>query len=253
MNHENMELNIFKTELKEILPLRNLFLQENNFQIRYNACHERGWTDSYMVENNGVKIGYGSIKGKEKIKDRDTVFEFYLIPSFRNISSFIFLELLHSSGATFIECQSNDQLLTPLLYQHAQNINAVVILFEDNTQPFLTMDKAIFRKSDDNDIMFEHTSEPVGDYVLELNKEVIATGGFLLHYNMPFADLYMEVKEDYRRKGFGSFLIQEIKTQCYLAGRVPAARCNIENISSRKTLIKAGLRIAGFLLLGSVK
>jgi hypothetical protein len=38
-----------KVELNEIQSLRALFLQETNFQIRYNACHERGWTDSYLL------------------------------------------------------------------------------------------------------------------------------------------------------------------------------------------------------------
>jgi hypothetical protein len=34
-----------KAELKDILALRVLYLQETNFQIRYNAVHERGWSD----------------------------------------------------------------------------------------------------------------------------------------------------------------------------------------------------------------
>ncbi|MEP7371841.1 MAG: GNAT family N-acetyltransferase [Chitinophagaceae bacterium] len=242
-----------KTSLEEILPLRNLFLQENNFQIRYNACHERGWTDSYILIYNEAKIGYGSVKGNENRNDRDTVFEFYIIPSFRNISSLAFSELLSFSRVSFIECQSNDWLLTLLLYQHGQNINSTVILFEDHIQSSLIADDVTFRKRADNDTMFEHKSEPEGDFVLVVNKEIVATGGFLLHYNMPFADLYMEVKEEHRRKGLGGFLIQELKRECYLAGRVPAARCNIENNASRATLLKAGLKIAGFMLLGTVK
>lgn len=64
--------------------------------------------------------------------------------------------------------------------------------------------------------------------------------------------LYMEVREDCRRKGFGSFLVQELKRACYLAGRVPAARCSIRNRASRATLIKAGLRACGFMLKGDV-
>jgi GNAT superfamily N-acetyltransferase len=248
-----MILKVFQTELKEILPLRNLFLQENNFQIRYNACHERGWTDSYIITYNEAKIGYGSIKGNENLTDRDTVFEFYVIPSFRNISSLVFSELLHSSKATFIECQTNNLLLTSLMYQYAQNIQPNVILFKDQLNTGLTIDGINCRRRNDEDMIFEHFSEPVGDYVAVLNNEVIATGGFLLHYNKPFADLYMEVNKDHRRKGVGSFLIQEIKRECYLAGRVPAARCNIENIASKATLIKAGLGIAGYMLLGKVK
>jgi GNAT superfamily N-acetyltransferase len=202
---------------------------------------------------NEEKIGYGAVKGNENIGDRDTIFEFYIIPSFRNLATLAFAELVHSSGAGFIECQSNDLLLTSLLYEYGQNINSAVILFEDNIKTSISVDNIIFRGKKDNDIVFEHQSEPVGDYVLELNKEIAATGGFLLHYNFPFADLYMEVKEEHRQKGLGSFLVQELKTQCYFAGRVPAARCNIENIASRATLLKAGLKIAGFMLLARVK
>jgi GNAT superfamily N-acetyltransferase len=244
---------ITKTHLDEILYLRNLFLQETNFQIRYNACHERGWTDSYIIKLNEERIGYASIKGNENIADRDTVFEFYIIPSFRNLSSVAFLELLRSSKANFIECQSNDILLTSLLYEFGQNISSNVILFEEGFTCNLKVDNILFKKRNEDDVVFAHKAEPIGDYVLQRNNEIVATGGFLLHYNTPFADLYMEVKEDCRTQGLGSFLIQELKKQCYLSGRVPAARTGMDNIASRATLLKAGLKIAGFMLLGQVK
>ncbi len=64
-----MEIAAQKTTLESILPLRQLFLQEANHQIRYNACHERGWSDSYMLAVDGADVGYGSIKGRE-IPDR---------------------------------------------------------------------------------------------------------------------------------------------------------------------------------------
>jgi GNAT superfamily N-acetyltransferase len=248
-----MAFKIVKTELKEILFLRNLFLQENNFQIRYNACHERGWTDSYLITHNDVKIGYGSVKGKDNLGDRDAIFEFYLIPSFRDKSSIAFVELLRVSGAGFIECQTNDGFLTSLIYQHAQNIYSDTILFlDDEKKAVLNPDKVIFRKKKETDVIFEHHAEPEGDFVLEFNGEIVATGGFLLHYNFPFADLYMEVAEKHRKKGFGSFLIQETIKACYLAGRAPAARCGMTNTASKMTLLKGGFKIAGFMLTGTV-
>lgn len=248
-----MTLTVTKSNLEDILYLRNLFLQENNFQIRYNACHERGWANSYAVMLDKEKIGYGSIKGNENIQDRDTVFEFYIIPSLRKLASAAFHEFLRTSKANFIESQSNLLLLTSLLYEYGQNISSNVILFEESLTTDIILDDILFRKRKENDVAFEHKAEPVGNYVLEHNQEVVATGGFLLHYNIPFADLYMEVREDCRRKGLGSFLIQEVKKQCYLAGRVPAARTGIENLASKATLLKAGLKIAGYMLLGQVK
>ncbi len=40
-----------------IETLREQFLAETPFQIRYFACHERGWTDSYLLTLDGVPVG----------------------------------------------------------------------------------------------------------------------------------------------------------------------------------------------------
>lgn len=249
---QNMSFIVRKTELETILPLRQLFLQEANFQIRYNACHERGWTDSYLLMSNEIAIGYGSIKGQE-IAARDTVFEFYLIPPFRKYASLAFAKLVSASGAQFIECQSNDFLTTAMLYEFAQNINAEVVLFAEHTVTQQTLPNIVFRARRESDSIFEHQVVPIGAYVLEFAEEIVATGGFFLHYNIPFADLYMEVKESFRGKGLGSFILQELKKTCYQAGRVPAARCNIQNKASRAALSKAGMRVCGFMLKGEIK
>jgi GNAT superfamily N-acetyltransferase len=240
-----------KATLKHIQSLRALFLQETNFQIRYNACHERGWTDPYLLKIDDATVGYGSIKGRE-IADRDTAFEFYVVPPFRKLSSLLFRELIAASGVIYIECQSNDRLMSSMLYEFARDIRADVVLFEDHTVTEHVMPDAVVRPRRRGDRVFEHKVEPVGDYVVVRRDEVVATGGFMLHYNVPFADLYMEVREDCRRRGFGSFLLQEVKKACYLAGRVPAARTGLENTASRATLIKAGLRVCGFMLTGRI-
>jgi RimJ/RimL family protein N-acetyltransferase len=38
-----------------------------------------------------------------------------------------------------------------------------------------------------------------------------------------------------------------------LAGRVPAARCNINNAASKASLLKAGFKIAGFMVIAEIK
>ncbi len=245
-----MKCKAVKTKLEAVLSLRNLFLRETNFQIRYNACHERGWTASYLLIVDGREVGYGSVNGQE-IKNRDTIFEFFLVPPYRKLASRIFPELIAASAVKLIECQSNDFLLTSMLYEFTQNIRSEVVLFEDHVVTEHTIPGVVFRPRKKGEII-KHNTDP-GDYLLELDREIVATGGFLLHYNMPFADLYMEVREDSRRKGLGNYLLQEIKKECYLAGRVPAARCQIENPASRATLRNAGLKECGFMLVGDIK
>ncbi len=103
------------TTLPTILPFRTLYLLETNCQIRYNACHERGWTDSWLLTIDGVNAGYGAVKGKEEITARDAVFEFYVLPAYRRQANLLFAELLKASGAAFIESQTNDFLTTSML------------------------------------------------------------------------------------------------------------------------------------------
>jgi GNAT superfamily N-acetyltransferase len=247
-----MELRAVRTTLDEIQSLRLLYLQEANAQIRYNACHERGWTDPYLLTVNGLPVGYGSVKGQE-IKGRDTVFECYVIPPFRSNANELFATLLRESEVRFIECQTNDPVLPALMYAFAINIQSPVILFRDGAVTRYSIPGVIFRPRQDGDILFEHHHEPEGDYVLEMEGKIAASGGFLIHYNMPFADIYMEVTEGFRRRGLGSYIVQQVKRECYLAGRVPAARCNMENVASKSTLLKAGLAIAGYMLMGEVR
>jgi len=241
-----------KTDLKSIQSLRALYLQETNSQIRYDACHERGWTDSYLLMLDNLNVGYGSIKGRQP-EGRDTVFEYFVVQSFRKRASDLFRRLLEVSGAGFIECQSNDLLLSSMLYEFSPSVRADAVLFEDHAVTEFIVPGALVRPRRSEDRIFEHRTEPVGDYVVEVSGEVVATGGFFLHYNRPFADLYMEVREDCRRRGIASFLLQEVKKECYLAGRVPAARCDIRNVASRAALTKAGLKVCGFMLMGKVE
>ncbi|NBB19273.1 GNAT family N-acetyltransferase [Runella sp. CRIBMP] len=243
-----MKLKVQKTTLATIKPFRSLFLQENNFQIRYNACHERGWTDSYRFTLGQHTVGYGSLKGQE-IPDRDTIFEFYLIPAYRKYAAAFLEELIKISKAVYLEYQSNDALLSSMAYEFARDINAQAILFEDHFVTDIQPPEVQFRLRRDDDPHVECS----GTYVLEFEQKVVATGGIMLHYNVPFADVFMEVSENQREKGLGSYLIQELKRECYQQGRVPAARCALTNKASKAALLKAGFKVAGFMLLGTVK
>ena len=246
-----MRLEAIRCELQDIQIFRALFLAELNTQIRYNARHERGWSDSYLLSVDSVPVGYGSVAGQE-LSDRDTIFEFYIIPPYRKLATQLFRKLIEASGVKFIECQTNDFLLHSMTLEFSKSVSSSVILFSDHTVTNLNIPELAFRRKTETDVLFEHKGEPEGSHVIEWNGEVIATGGFLLHYNFPFSDLYMEVKEDARRKGVGSYLIQELKKECYLAGRIPAARCNIENHPSKATLLKAGMKVSGFMLMGTL-
>ncbi len=242
---------VVKCDLNEILPYRGLYIQENNCQIRYDSCHVRNWSDSYLLIYGDQKVGYGSVKGKDDLTQRDAIFEFYLVPFWRREKYLFYEALIEASQCKFLECQTNDALHTSLVHYFGRNISSDTMLFADDCSTAHSLDDARVRLRKPEDLVFEKNKD-AGAYVLLINDEIVASGGFLTHYNMPFADLYMEVRPGYRRRGYATYILQEIKKYCYLAGRVPAARCSIRNEASQRSLLKAGMRNCGHMLVAEL-
>ena len=63
----------------------------------------------------------------------------------------------------------------------------------------------------------------------------------------------MQVAEPFRSRGLGAYIVQELKQVCYQRGSIPCARCNTQNIASRKTLQKAGFVPCAHILSGSLQ
>jgi len=230
--------------------LRALFLQEINAQVRYDAAHGRRGAAWYVVQGDGRDIGYGSVKDTHE--GPGTLFEFYLVPAFRQQSMDALRGVIEVSKVEALECQTNDVFYTSLVRQMSGNLTSDTILFGAAASAPLAPPEAVFRPRRRNDRVFEHQVEPVGDFVVEVAGEIVATGGFLLHYNVPFSDVFMEVRPDARRRGYGSFLVQRVMTESYLAGRVPAARTSVDNVASQATLRRAGLVECGRMLRAAI-
>jgi GNAT superfamily N-acetyltransferase len=139
-----------------------------------------------------------------------------------------------------------------MLYDCAREIQSDRIVFHDALTTNLSVPDASFRMvtAADTERIFEHKVEGVGDWLIERDGVIVATGGIAVHYNPPYGDVYMEVDVPFRRRGYGSYLVQELKRMSYQMGKIPAARCNASNIASRTTLQKAGLLPCARILSG---
>ncbi|NVM62374.1 RimJ/RimL family protein N-acetyltransferase [Mucilaginibacter sp. SG538B] len=239
-----MKFDVVKVQEIDIESHRRLFLAEAKFQFVYNKCHGAGWVDTYLFKDNDIPIGYGSVWGKDKREERDTICEFFLDKPFRKHARQIFELFIKASGAGFVECQTNDILLAGMAFELTKNINAEAILFETAFETAFAIDDAQFVKS--------KNADEWNAYSIQKDGEVIATGGFILNYNFPYIDIYYEVKEDLRRQGYGVFLMQELKKEAYRLNRVPAARCNVNNHASKALLLKAGMRVCGYIIMGEI-
>ena len=248
-----MELAAKLTAFEKIGSWRDMYRQEMNCQIIHDSIHSRpGWTLEYFLSAGGAPVGYGSIAIGGPWKDKPTVYEFYVLPFHRSRLFDLFSVLLAASGAKRIETQSNDSMLTAMLHTFAGDVVSESILYHDKLRTALARPEATFRQaiaSDDPTIPADQLSS---HGVVEVGGVIAAKGGILFHYNRPYGDIYMEVAEAFRRRGLGSYLVQELKRVCYEQGKIPSARCNPKNVASRKTLQKAGFVPCGHILIGSV-
>ena len=248
-----MELSAKFADVEDIAQWRDMYRLEMNCQIIHDSIHSRpGWTQEYLLVAGSRPAGYGSVAVAGPWKDKPTVYEFYVLPHQRLHAFKLFRALLTASNAAMINVQTNDSLITVMLHTFADDVTNESILFHDRLTTDLSAAGATFRGAKPNEIPDVSGHQLKWHGVVEFDGHVAATGGILFHYNRPYGDIYMDVGEPFRRRGLGSFLVQELKRVCYEGGSIPAARCNSSNIASRLTLQKAGFVPCANILTGSV-
>jgi len=244
-------IDVIAATLADIAAMREVYRQEMRCQIVHDSWHARRFTELFRLQIDGRDVGYGAVGGAPG-EPRELVKELYLVPSARPLAAALFTRLVEMSGARAIEAQTNDPLLSEMLDAHAALVTSETVLFEAGVDTSLTALDVSLRpiRPAEKAGVFPHRHEPVGDWGLERDGAIVATGGLLFHYNPPFADLYMEVEPSFRRRGYGAYLVQALKQRCDEAGHVPAARCRADNLASRRTLERAGLRVCGRIVRG---
>lgn len=251
-----MRLLAHTVPLPDLLPWRDAYRREMNCQVVHDSLHQRtGWVQSYQLACDDTVIGYGSVLlGGPWIGTR-TLFEFYVQPECRTNLVDAFETLHRASGADRILAQTNDAFLIPLLHLCATDVVSEKLVFNDQLTTTLPAPDAVFRPATPADAvrMFPHHREPVGSHVLECGGALAATGGIAFHYNRPYGDIFLEVAAPFRRRGLGSYLVQELKRVCREQGSVPCARCDTDDIASRRTAQKAGLVPCAHLLTGRLR
>jgi len=247
------ELSAKAVNLGDVLPWRDMYRLEMGCQIIHDSIHSRpGWTQEYALFAAGTSVGYGSVAVGGPWKGKPTVYEFYVLPRQRLHAFELFRTLLTVSGVVMINVQTNDPLITVMLHTFGHDVTNESVLFHDQLTTALSPTGATFRGASAADISGVPDGQLKWHGVVEVEGTVAATGGILFHYNRPYGDIYMDVAEPFRRRGLGSFLVQELKRVCYAGGNIPAARCNPGNVASRRTLQKAGFVPCGNILNGSV-
>ena len=244
------------TSTEAVLPLRNAYRQEMNCQIVHDSIHRRtGWTTTYALSVDDTMAGFGSIAIGGPWTGHPTIFEFYVSPHYRASAFRLFEGLLEASGAKLMEIQSNDALLAVMLHTYARDIRSEKIVFRDGVTTALESNGAVLESfTNEADAQGAIAARQGGpEWRLQFGNETVATGGILFHYNPPYGDIYLDVAEPFRRRGFGAYLVQELKRVAYALDSIPGARCSPDNIPSRLTLQKAGFVPYAHMLSGAIR
>jgi GNAT superfamily N-acetyltransferase len=249
-----MKVSAAPTTLQRIRPWRDMHRLEMNCQVVHDSIHDRpGWTQEFLLSVGDTPVGYGSLAIAGPWKDTPTLYHVYVVPTHRQRLLDLCRCLVEVSEAVQITIQSNDPLATVMLHACVAQATSNAILFDDRHTTTLAPAGAMYRSATAAEAPDASPPELLYRGVVEVEGQVAATGGVLFHYNRPFGDIYMEVNESFRRRGFGSFIVQELKRICYENGHLPAARTNPDNIASQRTLQKAGFVPCGHILTGPVR
>ena len=239
-----MGLRILHADYPEVADLRERYRAEARCQVVHDSVLPRGLADPYLVLAGGRVAGYAGVWNKYH---EGRIMELYIVPTLRPRTRHIVEELLQVSGATQIEAQTNMPHMLATLREWTDSVVEEKLLFEDDHTTRLPCPAGALRQAT------EHDGESRGEWLIDVNGQVVAGGGVLHHYNPPYGDIYMEVSDSERRKGFGSYLVQELKRICHESGKRPAARCDPSNRASRRTLERAGFVTCGWLLAGEIR
>src|SRR5262245_9149599 len=181
-----MAFDVARVPLEEVLPLRELYRREMVCQIVHDSLPGRGFGDLFLIRADGRVAGYGFVMGYRG-EPRDMVQEFYVLPAHRGSALPMFRRLIEASGARRVEAQSNDVLLTLMLYDSSRDISIDRVVVHDALTTCLSIPGAVFRRVTEADAgrIFEHRVEGVGEWLLEHEGLIVATGGIATHYNPP--------------------------------------------------------------------
>jgi GNAT superfamily N-acetyltransferase len=247
-------ISVHRVPLHDIGAMREAYRAEMDCQIVHDAIHHRaGWSLEHVLVEGDRAVGYASLAVGGPWRDRPTFYEIYVAPDRRSRTYALFDAFVAATRPPAFEVQSNDVLTTTMALTFARDVASEKVVFRDVATTSHRLPGATLRcVTPAEDIRAAIAArQGGGEWLLEVDGVVVGKGGILFHYNAPYGDVYMEVDEGCRRRGRGSYLVQELKRLCYELGGIPAARCDPANAASRRTLQNAGLLPYAHMLVGS--
>jgi GNAT superfamily N-acetyltransferase len=262
---------IVAAEREEVQRLRELFQREVNDIFLTERGFWWGWYEAHLIRCQGRAIGYGLV---EVETDYRQLMEFYLLPVYRPDARAVQEQVLRQLSVTHMQTDTRREFQTLLFYDFCEQITAHDLFFRDRFSTHCEFPGLTFRRAANGDsaALFPVLHGPGGaPFEMESEEElrewissglrwllldgaaVVGVGALFEDFNRPFAEVGMMVSPPFRRRGYGTFILQELKKECYRIGLTPASRCAWDNEASRRSHDRSGFLLSGRQLLGVVK
>jgi GNAT superfamily N-acetyltransferase len=231
-----------RADLATLRPWRTAYLAALAAQAVRDALHARpGWSEEYRLAWGGAPVGYGSVAVAGPWAGDPAVYELWVDPAARPHLRALVRALAAASGARAVTLQSNAPLATAVLDATADDVRCEKVLWADARTTALAVPGARVRGATAADALPDVRPHELPRHaVVELGGAAAGYGGVMTHYNAPYGDVCLEVAPPFRRRGLGGLLVQELKRLARAGGLEPAARCDPDNVASRRTLARAG-------------
>jgi len=207
--------------------------------------------EKYLIKSDKMEIGYF-------IHSEGILLEFFLIDNYLPDCSIVFKKIISDFKLKGAYCKSFDSLLLKACLHAQKSMKIIGVLYRDFTEREIILPSEIdeiriAKMTDFEDIeeikeeVFD-TDEEVKDTIKRKAVFVFKNKASLIGFGIfqPAVegrnsyDIGMAVSPDYRRKGYGAFILNFLKNHCISNNWRPTCGCAIENISSQKTIGKIG-------------
>lgn len=239
-----MDVSVQPSPAERVRAYKERYRAEAGCQIYGDSALGRGIADPWLVSVAGAAVGYGAVWNRYH---KGAVVEFYVEPDVRDAADALFGAFARAAGASHAQAQTNLRFCSALFRRHAVTEELQHPMFGDWADPELGCPGQAFEFAEVPNPSPNHPDSR--DYAMRVGGEVVASGGYLCHYNPPYADVHMEVVEGFRGRGWGSLFVQQVARAALANGKVPGARCNPANLASWRTLERGGFRVVGLVLL----
>ena len=198
-----------------------------------------------------------------------TLVEYYIRPHYFAHVDTIFGVVLMERGIQKVYCKSFDHLLLSCCVDVQKKTESMGYLFRDyEKRPLPTSHKLTTRLAEKADEAYIiEINEEIFDYPEEIT-ETIANKNLLLFEKgdnrigfgifqrtipgRPEFDIGMLVNREFRRQGYGAYILRYLMNYCEERGYRPTGGCAIDNLASRRCLERVGYKAQYRLLVFTV-